>query len=125
MDPSAEVRFDANPAMFKSHPFWFVVSIILVPVGVGILILLGWYLVIKATRLAIVGTDVVLEKGLLSKERTELAISSIRSVRVYQSFINRICGVGTISVFTAGDRPEMSAAGIPDPNRFRDIVKSR
>jgi uncharacterized membrane protein YdbT with pleckstrin-like domain len=120
-----EPKFDAHPAMFKSHPFWFILSVILVPVGIGIIILLAWYLVAKATRLAIIGSDVVLEKGLLSKERTELSISSIRSVRVYQSFINRICGVGTISVYTAGDRPEMTAAGIPEPNRFRDIVKSR
>lgn len=120
-----EVKFDANPAMFKSHPFWFIASLILVPVGIGIVILLAWYLVTKATRLAIIGDDVVLEKGLLSKERVELSISSIRSVRVYQSFINRICGVGTISIYTAGDRPEMTANGIPEPSRFREIVKAR
>lgn len=120
-----ETKFDAHPAMFKSHPFWFIGALILVPVGIGIIILLMWYLIAKATRLAIVGNDVVLEKGLLSKERTELAISSIRSVRVYQSFINRIFGVGTISIYTAGDNPEIMATGIPDPNSFRDIVKAR
>lgn len=120
-----ETKFDAHPAMFKSHPFWFIAALILVPVGIGILILLAWYLVTKATRIAVIGDDVVLEKGLLSKERTELNISSIRSVRVYQSFVNRICGVGTVSIYTAGDQPEMVAAGIPQPNLFRDIVKAR
>ena len=120
-----ETKFDASPAMFRSHPFWFIAALILVPVGIGILILLAWYLVTKATRLAVIGNDVVLEQGLLSKERIELNISSIRSVKVYQSFINRIFGVGTISVYTAGDNAEVVAAGIPDPNRFRDVVKSR
>lgn len=120
-----ETRFDTHPAMFKSHPFWFIVAVLLIPIGIGILILLGWYLTVKATRLAIIGDDVVLEKGLLSKERTELAISSIRSVRVYQSFFDRVFGVGTISVYTAGDNPELTAAGIPEPNRFREIIKAR
>jgi uncharacterized membrane protein YdbT with pleckstrin-like domain len=120
-----ETKFDAHPAMFRSHPFWFIVALVLIPVGVGILILLGWYLVSKSTRLAVIGNDIVLEQGLLSKERTELSIDSVRSVKVYQSFINRIFGVGTISVYTAGDRAEVVAAGIPDPGSFRDTVKSR
>ncbi len=120
-----EPRFDAHPAMFRSHPFWFILAVLLIPVGIGILILLGWYLVTKATRLAVIGDDIVLEKGLLSKERIELNISSVRSVKVYQSFINRIFGVGTLSVYTAGDLAEVVAAGIPDPGRFREVVKAR
>lgn len=119
-----ETKFSAHPAMFKNHPLGFIVSILLIPVGVGILILLVWYLKCKSTRLEVVGNDIVLERGLLSKDRTELNLSSIRSVNVWQSFTDRIFGVGKITVFSAGDKPEILVSGIPNPHQFREVVKA-
>jgi uncharacterized membrane protein YdbT with pleckstrin-like domain len=69
-------------------------------------------------------SDVLYEKGLLSKERSELNITSIRTVKVKQSFWNRIFGTGTIELYTAGDSAEIIAVGMPDPNRVRDIIKA-
>lgn len=109
--------------MFKNNPLLFIIAVILIPIGVGIIILLAWYLSCKATKLEIIGNDVILETGLLSKDRTELQMSAIRTVKVSQSFFNRIFGVGKISIYTAGDRPEIVANGIPDPHEFRRLIK--
>jgi uncharacterized membrane protein YdbT with pleckstrin-like domain len=120
MEPS----YSNHPSMFKNQPIGFILAIILVPVfGLGLLILLWWYLTTKSVKLEITGGEIILEEGLLSKKRTEVNVSSVRTVQVYQSFFNRMFGVGKISVFTAGDNPEIQAAGMPDPHAFRDIIK--
>ena len=37
------VIYEAHPAMFRAHPFWFIGCIILIPVfGLGIILLLYW-----------------------------------------------------------------------------------
>lgn len=117
--------YHENPVMFKNNPLGFILALILVPVfGLGLLIFLFWYLQNKSLTLIVTETDVLFEKGLLSKERSELTIRSIRTVRVKQSFWNRIFGTGTIELYTAGDSPEIVAKGMPDPNRVRDIIKA-
>ncbi len=112
--------------MFKNNPLGFIASVILIAAfGLGIIILLVWYLKTKALKLTVTDRDIVLEKGLLSKEHSEINIDSIRTIRVSQSFFNRIFGVGQIEIFTAGDNPEVVAAGMPEPNRVRELVKHR
>lgn len=111
--------------MLRNHPFGFVLSILLIPTGVGILILLGWYLKCRSTRLEFAGQDLILEQGLLSKHRTELNVGAVRTVKVYQSLFDRMFGVGTLSVYTAGDDPEFKVAGMPRPHDLRDLIKGR
>ena len=64
------------------------------------------------------------EKGLLNKEHSEINVSSVRTIKVKQSFFNRIFGVGSIEIYTAGDAPEVVVTGLPDPNRVREIIKN-
>lgn len=116
--------YSENPVMFKNNPLGFIASVILIAAfGLGIIILLVWYLKTKALKLTVTEHDIVLEKGLLSKEHSEISIDSIRTIRVSQSFFNRIFGVGKIEIFTAGDNPEVVASGMPEPNRVRELVK--
>lgn len=117
-------EYSENPSMFRNHPLGFILAILLIPVAVGILILMVWYLKCKSTLLQIRGNEIVLEKGLLNKERTELNISSIRTVKISQTLGNRIFKVGTLSVFTAGDSPEVQVQGMPRPEVFRELVKA-
>jgi uncharacterized membrane protein YdbT with pleckstrin-like domain len=117
-------QYSEHPAMFRNSPLGFILAILLIPVGVGIIILLYWYTKCKATKLEINGGEVVLETGLLSKDRTELNVSGIRSVKISQSFFNRLFGVGTVAIYTAGDSPEIEAAGMPQPEVFKDLIKA-
>ena len=118
------VLYSENPVMFKNNPLGFIASVVLIAAfGLGIIILLVWFLKTKALKLTVTDQDIVLEKGLLSKEHSEINIDSIRTIRVSQSFFNRIFGVGKIEIFTAGDNPEVVATGMPEPNRVRELVK--
>jgi len=119
-------EYDASPAMFRNRPLAFIASVALIAAfGLGILILLYWYLTARSTRLTVSGDDMHLSRGLFSKERTDIDVREIRTVQVRQSFWQRIFGVGRIEVYTGGDAPEFTLEGMPDPNDLRDLIKAR
>ena len=40
---AGEVIYEAHPAMFRAHPFWFILFVLLIAAfGIGLLILLYW-----------------------------------------------------------------------------------
>jgi len=152
MSNDSQTNYDSHPAMFRNHPlgYLFVLLLIIVPVvllllfrdqiagmgdfppalllaatGLGILIMLYWYLKTRATRLRITGDEVHLEEGLLSKRHVDLHVNQIRAVRVYQSFSDRVFRVGQIEVYTTGDQPELVVGGMPSPHHVRDHVRNR
>jgi uncharacterized membrane protein YdbT with pleckstrin-like domain len=117
--------YSEHPVMFKNNPMGFILCLILIPVGgLGLLILLTWHLRNKASKLTVNDNEILFEKGLLSKERSEVNLASVRTTKVKQSFFNRIFGVGSIEIFTAGDSPEIVAIGMPDPNKIHELIKA-
>ena len=117
------VVYEAHPAMFRAHPFWFILAVLLIAAfGIGILILIYWYIQTRATALTVTDSDLLYERGILSKERTSVSLRHVRSVNVTQSFVNRILGVGTIEISTAGDEPEFTIADMPDPHVIREAI---
>jgi uncharacterized membrane protein YdbT with pleckstrin-like domain len=115
--------FEAHPAMFRAHPFWFILFVLLIAAfGLGLLILLYWYIKTRATALAVTDHELLYERGILSKERLAVSLRHVRSVQVSQGFINRILGVGTIEIKTAGDEPEFTVRDLPDPHRVREAI---
>lgn len=112
--------YSENPAMFRSNPVLFILGALIPVVGwIGLGI---WWLDKKGNRLSINDHELLLEKGILSKQRTQLSLSSVRTVRVTQSMFQRMFGIGDIDIFSAGDTPEISIKALPDPNRVRDLA---
>ena len=143
--------YDDHPAMFRNRPLgyigvWVLIfapvlallmyreevaemggfppAMLLAATGLGIVILLYWFVKTRHTRLRITGDQVHLERGLLSKSHVELDVGQVRAVRVYQNLFDRIFRVGSIAIFTTGDDPEFVVAGMPDPDRVRDHVRT-
>lgn len=114
--------YDENPAMVRAHPFLFLLLLISV---VGILAIGVWWVLHKGERLALSDREALLERGLLSRQRTEIALSSIRSVRITQSFGQRLFDVGNVELFSAGDVAEIAVRNMPRPGRIRAIAASR
>mgnify|MGYP000559496939 FL=1 len=143
---NSDLLYSENPKMPRNNPFMFTLIIILNIAGlvaairldqqsfqiIGLVVWLGtviwlliWYIKIKSIKVSVTNNDILVERGLLRKNRKELAIDKIRTVEVDQDFIDRIFGVGMIKVFTAGDLPEIVVPGLPDPNKIRDLVKQK
>lgn len=114
--------YDENPAMFRAHPFLFALLIISI---IGIVALGIWWIRCKGERLAVSEREVLLERGLLSKQRIQVALSSVRSVRISQTLGQRIFNVGDIELFSAGDYAEIAIRAMPDPGRIREIAAAR
>ena len=108
------VIYEAHPAMFRAHPFWFILCVLLIAAfGIGIILLLYWYIKTRATALTVTDNELMYERGILSKDRTSVSLKQVRSVRVAQGFVNRILGVGTIQISTTGDQPEFTMPTCP------------
>jgi uncharacterized membrane protein YdbT with pleckstrin-like domain len=119
------VIYEAHPAMFRAHPFWFILAVLLIAAfGAGILILLVWYIKTRATTVTVTDSDLLYEKGILSKNRTSVSLRHIRSVNVMQTFVNRLLGVGTIQISTAGDLPEFTIVDMPDPHLIGEAISN-
>ena len=95
--------------MFRAHPLWFILYILLIAAlgigffilrasdskllyelspllivafGIGIIILLYWYIKTRATALTITDSELMYERGILSKDRTAISLKHVRSVNI-------------------------------------------
>ena len=110
--------------MFRNSPIGFVLCSLLVPVGIGALILLLWWLDCIGTRLTITDRRIILRKGILSKRINEVRHVDIRNVRVSQGLLQRLLDVGKLELSTAAQAGiELAVSGIPHPNAAADIVR--
>lgn len=121
----SDVLYEAHPSMIRMYPFWTVLAILLIPVGIGIILLLYWYLQTKADKLTIKSDEIVGVHGLISKQYTEINMSSVRTVKVSQSLLQRILNAGNVAIYTSGDDPELVIKGLPNPNEIRDYIKGQ
>ena len=110
--------------MFRNNPIGFIISIILVPVsGAGLILLLYWWLKVKGISLMVSNERITLRRGILSKHINEVFLSDIRNVQINQSFFQRIFGVATIAVSTAGQADvEIAVDGLRDPQKIKEII---
>ncbi|TCD14923.1 PH domain-containing protein [Oricola cellulosilytica] len=119
----SDVLYRANPPMFRNGPISFIVCVLLIPAfGLGIILLLGWYIQSKSKLLEITESRLRFEQGILNKKYTEISNSSVRSVQMSQSFFQRMFGTGDLAIFTAGDSPEIVVKGMPDPDEIRTLL---
>ncbi len=121
-----DMLFRANPAMFRNKPILFILCLLLIPLGfgLGLLILIIWFLGCKASSLTVTSKRTVFRHGLLSKQTNEVRHQDIRNIQVSQSFLQRIFNVGTVSLSSAGQSEmEIIAAGIPGPQKVADLIR--
>jgi uncharacterized membrane protein YdbT with pleckstrin-like domain len=111
--------YDEHPAMFRSNPLLYILLLVTV---VGILGIGIWWIVSKGKRLAVSDSEILLESGLLSKQRTQLNVGSVRTVRISQTMFQRMLDVGDVEIFSAGDYAEIAVRGMPRPNAVRAAI---
>jgi uncharacterized membrane protein YdbT with pleckstrin-like domain len=120
------ILYQDSPAMFRNRPVLFLACCALIPFGIGLVVLLVWWLRCLATTLVITDRRVTLRKGLLSKSTNDVLIADIRNVQVRQSLLQRIFGVGAVAVSTSGQGDmEIEVHGMPAPDRIKAILNDR
>ncbi|NBT88970.1 MAG: PH domain-containing protein [Flavobacteriaceae bacterium] len=125
MKKATDTLYTASPSMFKNHPLFFILCILLIPYLVGLLLLAIWWLQCKSTFLTITSQTVTLRKGLLSKHINEIRHRDIKNIQIHQSLLDRIFRVGRIGLSTAGQSDiEILVSGLPEPYRIKTLLES-
>ncbi len=118
-----QVLYSETIAMFRNAPVSFALCLALVPVGVGAVLLFGWWLKSIETRLTVTTRRTTLRRGVLACHINEVMHSDVRNVQVRQSFFQRIMGTGDLLISSAGQgNIEIEVVGIPLPMKVRHLV---
>lgn len=125
-DADEKVLLEQQPAFFRVAPGYVILSVILVPLLVGIVMLFSHYLNCRSQRLTVTSRRVIFRNGLLNQQRHELRLRDVRSIVVTRTFFERLVGTGTIEVSSsATDGAEILASGFPAPDSIAELIRSR
>ena len=80
------------------------------------------HLRLRYTKLVISTGKLRYETGMLSRSVRTMELTKVQDVRVEQSFMERMLGLGTISVETAGETSRLSMAGVAQPQEVADYI---
>lgn len=122
--PTEEITlYEEHPSMFRNRPVEFAINCLLCLIVIGFVFFFIWWLKCKGTTLTVTSDRVRLRKGILSKSITEVWHQDIRNVQLNQTFFQRIFGVGTLGISSAGQNEiEIAVSGMPDPDRVKALI---
>ena len=136
-----EVQWSASPAVIRNVPVYAAVGILCVTavvlafyiqwawIAVAVPLLLAVVVVEEVSRRSVAYTittkRVIMERGILSKDRHEVRIADIREVSLDQTFTGRIFGFGSVGLDTAAEvGGEIHMTNIANPRRVMDLLHS-
>jgi uncharacterized membrane protein YdbT with pleckstrin-like domain len=93
-------------------------GMVLLPVGVGLILLALAWVKQRSTELAVTNKRVITKFGFIQRDTVELNIQKVESVQVQQGIMGRMLDFGTI-VIAGGGNPQAPVPGISDPMGFR------
>lgn len=118
-----KILYNAHPSMFRNRPISFILCVIISAVGIGLIILLIWWLKTLGTTLTVSNERITLRKGILSKHTNEVYHTDVRNVQISQGVIQRIMDVGNVGIASAGKGViEISVEGIRQPGEVKKII---
>ena len=90
----------------------------------GALVLLYWWLESRFTTLEVTNRRTRLRHGIVSRKTSEVRHRDVRNLQVDQNFLDRLLGVGTIAISSAGqDDLEIVVPGIVHPEKIAAVVR--
>jgi membrane protein YdbS with pleckstrin-like domain len=134
--PTIEAKkTDAETEIWSGSPSWvyylssyligilMITSIVLSPLG--IIFIVCARLDRRSKIYLITQRRISTQQGIISRLSNEVRIKDIRVINVKQGIFERMAGVGTIEIGTAGHAGiEVRLAGVPTPFELRDKIRS-
>ena len=116
-------HYETSPPRFRNAPLKFIFYILLIPVfGLGLFLVLWWYIDNKNKRLSIEGDLMKWQEGISNKTFIDLNTEDVRTVKIKQSFFQRMFGTGDLDIYTAGDSPEAVLMGLREPHEIKTMI---
>ena len=116
--------FELKPA-YRARLGLLVWGVLLLPVGIGLLLLLrAWYLV-ASTRYRLTTQRLFVQTGLVAKNLEEVELFRVKDVTLDQGFVQRLLGVGTVVVLSTDDTaPRLKLAGLLRPAETKEALRN-
>ena len=94
--------------------------------ALGLIFILVPWIKSKMVAYKITNYRIDVEKGLLSKRHDTLELWHVEDIRMNQSLLDRILGVGTVTVISHDDTtPQLPMRGLPHPRPLYETLKQR
>jgi uncharacterized membrane protein YdbT with pleckstrin-like domain len=116
--PGEQVLYEGHISGWALLPK-IALGVLLLPVGIGLIVLLWAFILYKSTELAITNKRIIAKFGFISRSTVEINLSKVESIQVDQGLLGRMCDFGTIRVHGTGS----TLAPVPDisePLAFRN-----
>lgn len=111
-----KVLLEQRPERWRRHPIltFSIIGLIFWPI---------WYIQSKAEKLTITKTHIIYRRGILRKDQVEVPKKEIRKIKTNQSLLQRMLGMGELSLTTSGDTTEIVISGFAYPERIKEIAR--
>lgn len=122
IDDDETIEWTDNPH-YASELSNIITGLILLPFGIGILILISSYIRINYTTYALTDTALYQKKGLFSDEVKRVPLERIQNTEYTRSWTEKQFGFGTVQISTAGSGGnELSFNSVPNPELIQDNI---
>ena len=119
-----ETLLTSQPKMVREHPILFCLCLVLVLAwGLGLIALLAWWITCKAKRITVTTKRTIYREGILARRTSEVRHADVRNIVVSQGILDRLFGVGTIAISSAGQSGfEVGISGVENPVRIKELI---
>jgi hypothetical protein len=102
---------------------WWVTALVLL---YQILAFLFALMRLQSTLYTVTNQRIMFEQGILSKSLSEIDLRSLDDTQFFQSFTDRILGIGNVTLVSSDKALPVSVLrGVHDPRNLREIIRSR
>ncbi|MDB5298036.1 MAG: uncharacterized protein JWO31_4019 [Phycisphaerales bacterium] len=112
----------ANRANGNPFPWW----VFLVAAVIGLVVIFIPWILTKTVSYKITNYRIDIERGLVSRTIDTLELWHVDDIRLSQGILERILGVGTLTVFSHDkSTPQLPMRGLPNPKSLYEAIKQR
>jgi uncharacterized membrane protein YdbT with pleckstrin-like domain len=79
----------------------------------------------QATKATLSGEHLRYQTGVLSRTTRNIQLPKLQDARVEQRLLQRFCGVGDLSLETAGEASRLTIPNVDDPQALADEIMNR
>ena len=84
-----------------------------------------WMLLSQFTTLTVTDDRTIYQEGFVSRETSEVQHNDVRNIQLDQSFVQRLLGIGGVSISSSGqDNLEIVANRLPNPKRIIELIRA-
>ena len=128
--PAVTKKDEKEVVLWEAHPSalyytgQFIMGALLLIIGIGLIIIIIALLDRKSRIYTVTNKRVSLKWGILSRHTNEVGTSDIRSIGLNQGMLERMFGLGTVHVASAGtEGVEVYFGGINNPEEVQKLIR--